>query len=34
MMKLLRLNIEARTPELLDEKLDELKSYLGEPVDH
>jgi len=31
---LLRLNIEAQTPELLDQKLDELKSYLGEPVDH
>ena len=31
---LLRLNIEARTPELLEEKLNELKSYLGEPVDH
>ena len=31
---LLRLNIEAPTPDFLDEKLGELKSYLGEPADH
>ena len=31
---LLRLNVEARTPDLLAQKLDELKALLGEPVDH
>ncbi len=31
---LLRLNVEAKTPELLDEKLAEIKSILGDPVDH
>ncbi len=31
---LLRLNLEAKTPGMLDEKLSELKSFLGEPVDH
>lgn len=31
---LLRLNVEAKTPELLQEKLEELKAFLGEPVDH
>jgi phosphomannomutase len=31
---LLRLNVEAHTPELLDEKLAELEDLLGEPVDH
>jgi phosphomannomutase len=29
---LLRLNVEAKTAELLTEKLDELKAHLGEPV--
>jgi phosphomannomutase len=29
---MLRLNLEARTPEMLDEKLRELKKYLGEPA--
>ena len=31
---LLRLNLEAKTPEMLAEKLAELKGFLGEPVDH
>ena len=31
---LLRLNVEAKSPEMLEEKLDELKALLGEPVDH
>jgi len=31
---LLRLNIEAKTADLLDEKLAELEDFLGEPVDH
>lgn len=31
---LLRLNLEAKTPEMLSEKLAELKAFLGEPVDH
>lgn len=31
---LLRLNLEAKDPSLLDEKLAELKDFLGEPVDH
>ena len=31
---LLRLNVEAPTPEMLTEKFDELKALLGEPVDH
>jgi phosphomannomutase len=31
---LLRLNVEAKTPELLQEKLEEIKAFLGEPVDH
>lgn len=31
---LLRLNVEAKTPELLQEKFQELKSILGNPVDH
>jgi phosphomannomutase len=31
---LLRLNVEAPTPEVLADKLDELKAMLGEPVDH
>jgi len=31
---LLRLNVEAKDPELLDEKLAELEDLLGEPVDH
>ena len=31
---LLRLNVEAKTPELLDAKFNNLKKYLGEPVDH
>ncbi len=31
---LLRLNVEAKTPELLQEKLAELKEFLGEPVSH
>lgn len=31
---LLRLNVEAKTPELLQEKLAELKEFLGEPVAH
>jgi phosphomannomutase len=31
---LLRLNVEAKSPEMLDERLDELKSLLGEPADH
>ncbi|MGE4285019.1 MAG: phosphomannomutase/phosphoglucomutase [Phycisphaerae bacterium] len=30
----LRLNVEAKTKELLDEKLAELKGFLGEPVTH
>jgi phosphomannomutase len=29
---LLRLNVEAKTAELLTEKLDELKAHLGKPV--
>jgi phosphomannomutase len=31
---LLRLNIEAKTQDLLDEKFGQIKSHLGEPVDH
>ena len=31
---LLRLNVEAQTPEMLTDKFDELKALLGEPVDH
>jgi phosphomannomutase len=31
---LLRLNIEAKTPEMLEEKFDEIKDFLGDPVDH
>ncbi len=31
---LLRLNVEAQTPEMLTEKFNELKALLGEPVDH
>ena len=31
---LLRLNVEALSPEMLEEKLDTLKEILGEPVDH
>jgi phosphomannomutase len=31
---LLRLNIEAKTKKMLQEKLDELKKELGDPVDH
>ena len=31
---LLRLNIEAKTAKLLQEKLAEMKKELGEPVDH
>lgn len=31
---LLRLNVEANTPELLEEKLEELAPQLGNPVDH
>jgi len=31
---LLRLNVEAQTPETLAEKLEELKKTLGEPVEH
>jgi phosphomannomutase len=31
---LLRLNVEAKTAEMLKEKLDELKGSLGQPVDH
>jgi phosphomannomutase len=31
---LLRLNVEAKTEDLLEEKFDELKQYLGEPVAH
>lgn len=31
---LMRLNVEAKTSELLKEKFDEIKSFLGEPVDH
>jgi len=31
---LLRLNIEAKTEEMLNEKYAELKTFLGEPVDH
>lgn len=31
---LLRLNVEAKTTELLNEKLTELKALLGEPVEH
>jgi phosphomannomutase len=31
---LLRLNVETKTAEMLKEKLDELKSLLGKPVDH
>jgi hypothetical protein len=29
---MLRLNLEAKSPQLLDEKLGELKRYLGEPA--
>jgi hypothetical protein len=29
---MLRLNLEAATPEMLEEKLGELKRYLGEPA--
>jgi phosphomannomutase len=31
---LLRLNVEAKNQDLLNEKLNELKTLLGEPVDH
>ena len=31
---LLRLNVEAKTKKLLNEKLAELKKHLGEPVSH
>ena len=31
---LLRLNVEAKNPDLLDERLNELKSLLGEPAEH
>jgi phosphomannomutase len=31
---LLRLNVEAKDDEMLEEKFDELKASLGEPVDH
>jgi len=31
---LLRLNVEAKTEEMLKEKLTELKDFLGQPVDH
>jgi phosphomannomutase len=31
---LLRLNVEAKTPELLEEKFDQLKALLGDPVAH
>ncbi len=31
---LLRLNVEAKTEEMLQEKLAELKDFLGQPVDH
>ena len=31
---LLRLNVEAKDPQLLESRLDELKDFLGEPVDH
>jgi phosphomannomutase len=31
---LLRLNVEAKTADVLDEKLKELKALLGEPVEH
>ena len=31
---LLRLNVEAKSEELLEEKFEELKTFLGEPVDH
>ena len=31
---LLRLNVEANSQEMLDEKLGEMKQLLGEPVDH
>ncbi|MHC4676274.1 MAG: hypothetical protein ACYTBZ_27600 [Planctomycetota bacterium] len=31
---LLRLNVEAKDAELLDEKLAELEDFLGEPVGH
>jgi len=31
---LLRLNVEAKTADLLDEKLAELEDFLGESVDH
>lgn len=31
---LLRLNVEANTPEVLDEKLGEIKAMLGEPAEH
>jgi phosphomannomutase len=31
---LLRLNVEAKSADLLKEKFEEIKSYLGEPVDH
>jgi hypothetical protein len=30
----LRLNVEAKDAELLDEKLAELEDFLGEPVGH
>ena len=31
---LLRLNVEAKTPEMLDERFNELCDFLGQPVDH
>ncbi len=31
---LLRLNVETKNPDLLDSRLEELKGFLGEPVDH
>jgi phosphomannomutase len=31
---LLRLNVEAKAPDLLKEKFEEIKSFLGQPVDH
>jgi len=31
---LLRLNVEAETQEVLEEKLSDLKKHLGKPVDH
>ena len=31
---LLRLNVEAKAPDLLKEKFSELKDFLGEPADH